>query len=350
MVNIIPAKYFRMNLNKKPLTKENLLKEVEDVEIYKFYTGQEVGKGNILSPLRDEKRPSFGYFVGRTGEICFNDFVLGKGDCIRFVELYFDVNFLEAMSQIVIDFGLQDKFDYKKSMEVSGLKNKVKKTNREDVIKKLAEGRRIDIKRRKAKLTDISFWMSFGISVHTLRKYDVHPIEYYFINGHIIATDAYAYAFIENKDGKETYKIYQPFNESFKWINNHNESVWQGWEQLPEKGETLIITKSLKDVMSITEVLGIPSVALQSESVMPKKEVVDELKKRFDDVYILYDNDYDSEENWGEKYSKKIALEHNLYFSQIPERFKSKDFSDLVKNHGEKTAKETWDDILCIPY
>jgi hypothetical protein len=338
-----------MNLNIKALTKLDLMKEVQDVDIYKHYIGQDIGKDSrILSPLREEKRPSFGFFIGESGEICYKDFVLGTGDCIQFVQELFGLNFYDAMSRIVIDFNLTDKFHYRNLGK--GTEKKIEISNRMETIKRLKEGRTINITRRKAQLHDVDFWYKFGITKKTLSAYNVHPIEYFFVNGNAIKADKYAYAFIETKDNKETYKIYQPYNKDFKWLNDHDESVWQGWSQLPEKGTTLIITKSLKDVMAITDVLNIPSVALQSESVKPKDKIIKELKDRFEIIHILYDNDYDKETNWGEKYSEALSKEFNLLFSQIPEEYKSKDFSDLVFNIGEEKAKKLWEYSLCIPF
>jgi hypothetical protein len=338
-----------MNLNIKDLTKKALMLEVQDVDIYRHYIGQDIGKDSrILSPLRKEKRPSFGFFIGNSGEIMYNDFALGKGDCIDFVQTLFSLNFYDAMSRIVIDFKLTNKFHHRALGE--GLKKKVEISNRLDTIKRLKEGREISITRRKAEMYDINFWYKFGITKRTLSMYNVHPIEYFFINGNPIKADKYSYAFIETKDGVETYKIYQPFSKDYKWLNNHDESVWQGWEQLPKKGEVLVITKSLKDVMSIVDILNIPSVALQSESVKPKDKIIQELHSRFERVYILYDNDFDKETNWGEEYSKKLSLEHSLIFSQIPTKFASKDFSDLVLNIGEENAKKLWEQSLQVPF
>ena len=38
----------------------------------------------------------------------------------------------------------------------------------------------------------------------------------------VIPCEKYAYAYIEFKDGLPTYKIYQPFSENYKWLNNHD--------------------------------------------------------------------------------------------------------------------------------
>ena len=90
-----------INLNKKLVTKESLLKEIDDWDIFKLYIKEDIDlKKNISSPLRTgDDRPSFGLFIGENAEICFNDFVLGKGDCIKFVMLKFGLNFFEALSK-----------------------------------------------------------------------------------------------------------------------------------------------------------------------------------------------------------------------------------------------------------
>jgi len=338
-----------INLNKKRLTKSNLLEKVSDVDIYRHYIDQELDfKSNILSPLRREKEPSFGFFIGQSGEICFKDFRIGSGDCINLVERMYNLSFYDAMSKIVIDFGLTNDFYYKNIDET--INKAVIHDDRKNVIKTLKKNKNIAISRRKPQMHDVIFWEQFGITKTILNKYRVEPIRFFFINDSCIKADKYAYAFIEHKDNKETYKIYQPFNKEFKWLNNHDNSVWQGWEQLPEKADTLIITKSLKDVMSINSVLNLPSTALQSEKIIPKDNIIKELKERFEFIHVLYDNDYDKDVNWGEEYSKKLTKKYNLLFSQIPTRYESKDFSDLVKNHGIETAKKLWKNNLCLPF
>lgn len=357
MTKIIPPSFFHkqqrgtMNLNKVPLNKENLMRQVTDVEIYQYYTGREISiRGSITSPIQDDRNPSFGYFIGKSGEICWKDFRLGSGDCISFVQQMFDLDFNQALIKIVKDFKLTDEFEFKDADVPLTDRQQAIELNRAETIKFLQKGRDLSIKSRKAEKHDIQFWLDFGITKKTLIKYNVTPIEYYIINGHIIPTDKYAYAFIEFKDGKPTYKIYQPFNKHYKWINNHDESVWQGWSQLPGTDEILIITKSLKDVMSINEVLNLPAVALQSESVNPKEKIVKELRSRFEDIYIFYDNDFDKSRNWGQEASKKLASQFGFYNIMIQDKWKSKDFSDLVKNHGAVKAFNAWCDEISIPF
>lgn len=322
-----------INLNRKHVTKDLLLKEIDPIDIYRYYSGKDISFKGMLSPLRPkEQNKSFGYFIGESGELCFKDFVLGAGDCIKFVQLMFGYTYFEALSQIVIDFDLTNIFEYKNNLKKTNFK-KDKSIIFEDK-KKLLDSANFSLGKSKREwlIHDLIYWNTFGITLSTLKRYRVEPLKYVFINNTPIKTEKYAYCFIETKDKDETYKIYQPFSKEYKWINNHDSSVWQGWEQLPETGDKLIITKSLKDVMSIVDVLGIPAVSLQAESIKPKDHIIEELKSRFKNIYLLYDNDYDKDTNWGQEFAKVLINKYNFINLIIPDKFKSKDFSDLVKN------------------
>lgn len=338
-----------INLNKEVVTKELLLDKIQDVDIYRFYSGRDVVlSGGQHSPLRKDKNPSFGYYA-KGNEILFNDFVVGGGDCIKFVMLLFGLTYFEALSKIVVDFNLTTHFIYKKSNKT----NKNYTLTSKDFKKNLLnQHNKFNLKKKSRdwRLYDYTFWYNFGITSKILEKYNVEPISHIFIGDSIITADKYAYCFKEFKDGVETYKIYQPFNKDYKWLNNHNDSVWQGWEQLPEKDDFLIITKSLKDVMSIVSVLGFPAVSLQSESVIPKESVIKELKSRFKYIDIFYDNDFDQEENWGQIMGNKLRDLTGFSTISIPDVYKSKDFSDLVKNKGIDKAKDIYHESIAFPF
>lgn len=334
------------DLNKQLVSKEGLLEYISDMDAYQFYTDKAINiKGNMLSPLREEKRPSFSYYV-KNNEIYFKDFVLGGGDFVKFVELKYGLNYFEALSKIAIDFNIDDKFIVKNINRTTKNYNPNNySTNRE---KLLASANKVKIGRkvRDWKIQDLSFWNKFGINKNTLNLYNVEPISYIFLNDNPIVPDKYAYCFPEFKDKTVTYKIYQPYSENYKWLTNHNSSVWQGWRQLPEKGDILIITSSLKDVMSIIENTKYSSVALQNEGISPKKSVVKELHDRFETIYLLYDNDFDKEINWGRKYGEEISNKNRFFQIEIPDQYNSKDFTDLIKNIGKNNAVELLDKLI----
>jgi hypothetical protein len=339
-----------LNQEKQLVTKQLILNQITDLEIYRKYLGGEdvkIGKV-MISPFREETRPSFGFFIGESGEICFKDYLLGAGDCIKFVQMKYGITYFEALSKIAVDFDMSDQFILKSFDKGRFTNTTTDFPTREELLSKVTS-LKLGKNRREWAAHDRDFWQGFGISLKTLQKYKVEPVSHVHINGKVFKAEKHAYVFIEYKDGIETYKVYQPYSKNYKWINGHNDSVWQGWEQLPEKGPTLIITKSLKDVMALHDVAGLPAVSLQSENVLPKQHVYQILKDRFEVKYSLYDNDYDKEVNWGKQFGKKISTEFGLVEMYIPEKYESKDFSDLVKNVGTKKAREVIEDLI-VPF
>ena len=341
-----------LNQDKQLITKQIILKYFTDIEIYQKYldNGCDVSIGcAMISPLRKETRPSFGFFIGESGEICFKDHLLGAGDCIKFVQMKYGLTYFEALSKIAIDFDLADDFICKSFDKSKFTSTRTDFITRDELLS-TATALKLGKNRRNWQAHDVLFWQSFGITIETLNLYNVEAISYVHINGKIHKSDKHAYCFTELKDGIETYKIYQPYNENYKWINGHNDSVWQGWEQLPQKGNDLIITKSLKDVMAIHDVTGIATVSLQSENVLPKRHVFDILDDRFEVKYALYDNDFDKEINWGKQFGDKISETFGLIPLYIPDEYKSKDFSDLVKNVGKDEAKRILTQLMMLPF
>lgn len=323
----------KINLNSiifnEQISKVDILTHVTQEQIYSHYIGEEITSGiKINSPLRDDNVPSFGFYYRRdnSGVLMFNDLATKDcGDCFIFVGKYYDLKFKDVLYKIAFDFGLSD-------MEISAEKQQfiqAKRVVQKEVVK-------IGIKSRKWKLVDKEYWSSFGISKETLIKYNVVPITHVFYNENPVKTDLLAYAYIEYKDNEISYKIYQPLSKDYKWMNNANYTVHQGYTQLPEKGDLLIITKSLKDVMSIHDVMGITAIGLQSESVMMKDTVMNEYKSRFKQVVCLFDND-----KAGKKLSKEFTEEYGIVHFFMPEYPNVTDFSDLVKFVGiKKTIKE----------
>jgi DNA primase len=126
------------------------------------------------------------------------------------------------------------------------------------------------------------------------------------LNGTIIYkyrdTDpAYSYYF-----GNGLYKIYFPFRKEKRFITNTNSGILQGFDQLPETYDFLIITKALKDVMCLNS-LGVPAVAPQAEGNIIPKELIQLLKPRFNNIYSLLDFDYA-----GIKSANRLRREENI--------------------------------------
>lgn len=328
-----------INLNLLEVTYDNVLKLVSDYDIFNYYMPEfEIGS-SFSSPLRKDDTPSFTVFQSKKDNtLLYHDFATGEsGDCFKFVSKLFHTDRNGSFKQVILDFGLEEHFfdidtsiasrEEKKRL-ITGLKPK------EKVFKKI----RITVKGWD--LYDIEFWAKFGIGFPTLKKFNVYTIQNVFVNEYVFPCRKYSYAFIEGKDDTITYKIYQPYSHKFKWLSNHPNGVHQGYKQLPGSGELLIITKSLKDVMSLHDVANIPAIGVQCETSFIKPSVMEEYKRRFDRVVVLFDNDATGIE-FAKKYSEKYNTPHII----LP-NLHTKDFSDLVARVGKQEAIKQLNTLL----
>ena len=270
------------------------------------------------SPFRKDKNPSFGIFYSkRTNQLLFKDHGTGEcGNVIKFVQLYTGItNYPDILKDIVNRLNINNS---------TKLTTTQYKPPTETVI---------GIVRQNFTETDKKYWSQFNIDINTLKKFNVFSIKYYLCNGIVkgIYKDTnpmYAYKVYNN------FKIYRPLGDKYtKWRNNLTEYDIQGYEQLPQKGDTLIITKSMKDVMCLYK-MGIPAISPSSESTFIPDKCLEELKTRFKRILILFDRDVA-----GIKYLRKISKKTGLEPLLINKKFNAKDVSDAIKLNGFETIK-----------
>lgn len=310
-----------------------ILKNVGELNILSHYLGISKIPCIINSPLRIDNNPSFGLWANHEQRIYYTDLATKEsGDIYTLFKKKWNLSFQEVLYKIYSEVPID------KSNVISNILNH--HTN------KRLYNNNVDLKCkvRDWKNYDLEYWEQYGISLKWLKFGDVYPISHIIViknnKTSIINADKYAYVYVERKDNTISLKIYQPFSQKFKWSNKHDSSVWDLWTKLPEKGDNLIITSSRKDALCVWENTNIPSISLQAESYLPKEHVLQQLKDRFNNIYVLYDNDFQSEINHGKDLGKKLADSFNLKQLEIPEEYKSKDSSDLCKNHGRKMIKD----------
>lgn len=319
------------------VTITQITNRVTELDILSFYLGINSVPCLIKSPLREDEKPSFGLYLSRNNRIFYKDFSTGEtGGVFDLLGQIWRVGFGEVLQRINFDL---DKISLSPSTNLVG-----RIGDKEGEKLQLSSlNTKLECKVREWKKHDIDYWESFGISLPWLKFGSVYPISHIIVTKgdktYTIPAEKYAYVYVERKDGKISLKIYQPFSKEHKWSNSHDSSVWDLWTKLPEKGENLIITSSRKDALCIWENTLIPSVSLQAESNWPKKHIIEELKDRFTNIFVLYDNDYSAEENHGRLLGKRIAREFGLTQIEIPTEYYSKDTSDLCKNHCREAVK-----------
>lgn len=304
---------------KEPLTIEYILSKVSEYDIYASYIGHFKPGLIYNSPFRKDTNPSFGVFLSkRTGKLLFKDHGSGVcGDVIKFVREYTGIsNYNEVLQEIVKRLKITNKTVLKSTKPIE---------SKETVI---------GIVRQAFTKIDEQYWGSYHISMPTLEKYNVHSIKYYLCNGIVkgIYKDEnpmYAYKVYNN------FKIYRPLGDKFtKWRNNLTEFDVQGYAQLPKKGNLLIITKSLKDVMVLHE-MGYNAVSPSSESTFIPDIVLNDLKKRFKNILLCFDRDVPGVTNM-----RKVSLKTGLKGFLVHKSFKAKDISDAVKTNGFESVHD----------
>lgn len=302
------------------ITLDWILSRVSEYDIYAAYIGNFKVGMIYNSPLRKDKTPSFGCFYSRkTKQLLFKDHGTGQcGNVIKFIELYTGItNYSDILKDIV------ERLKITNDTQLVSSKQYIPST--ETVI---------GVVRQEFTETDINYWKQFNITVETLRKFGVSSIKYYLCNGIVKSiykedNPMYAYKVYNH------FKIYKPLADKYtKWRNNLTELDIQGFKQLPKIGDILIITKSMKDVMCLYE-MGIPAISPSSESTFIPDKILEQLKKRFKRIIILFDRD-----SSGCKNSVKIWNKYHLKPLFINKKFKSKDISDAIKNNSFKDVKE----------
>lgn len=326
----------------KVITLDDILNVVSEVDILHYYFNIQKLPCRICSPFRKEKNPSFAIKSPDGFKVIFRDFANGfKGDVFTLLQEYFGKTFTEVLEMVSYDL-----------TKVHKSKIPIIANNQERKIKttKVDSNKEMLCKTRAWRQHDIDYWESYGISYDFLVKSNTYPISYIFIideeGTKRIPAEKYAYVYVEFKDGVTSYKFYQPFSKKIKWLSKHDASVFDLWTLLPETGENLIITSSRKDAMCIWCNTNIPSTSLQCESYLPKKQVVAELKRRFKNVYVLYDNDFNNPKNPGRTVGQLLAKEFDLKFIEIPTELQVKDSSDLYKEYGAEQLINTINQLI----
>ena len=309
----------RIKKQDNPITLDYILSKVTEYDIYARYLGQFKVGFIYNSPFRKDKNPSFGIFRSKkTGKLLFKDHGNGEcGDVIKFVELYTGItNYNDLLNQIV------------KDMQITN--NTVLHSNKE--VEKSTETV-IGVVRQDWTDIDKQYWSQFGITKETLIKFNVSSIKYYLCDGIVKGiykneNPMYAYKVYDH------FKIYRPLADKYtKWRNNLTPYDIQGYEQLPKKGDLLIITKSLKDVMCLYE-MGYTAISPSSESTFLTPDVIDVLKRRFKRILICFDRDIP-----GVKNMRKISLKTGLKGFLVHKKWKAKDISDAIKLNGFEIIK-----------
>ena len=301
----------------------DLLDKLDDYTIYSYYLGPFKPGKLMNSPLRnDDRMPSFAIFSTKDGALLFKDHGTGvAGNAIKFIKLYRGIETRDELERELLKI--------------------VRKTNpnmeiRTNNYTKLVGSGVTDIGIVRQPFTDVDkrYWKQFHISIDTLKTFNVFSIKYFLCNNTvrgIYKEDNPMYAYkVDDK-----FKIYRPLSSKYtKWRTNLTNNNVQGYAQLPEFGNLLIITKSLKDVMCLYE-MGYSAIAASSETTFIPEDMLKALRSKWKHIVILYDRD-----KTGMKTAREYSKRYKLDAIFVHKKFKAKDISDAVRDNGFFAVKE----------
>ena len=317
------------------VTRELLLSKNSQETYFEHYLGVPVKKGLFRSPsvIRSDANPTCSFYKNKNNILMYKDFAGPTFDFIGCVMYLFNCNYYNALRIIAHDFNIIPIADIPRNPP------KIQYTN--TVLEKTSKSR-IEVELKEFSEKELKWWEGFGISKNTLKKFQVYSIKSIFLNGVYFSSSSqsspiYGYYGGTASDGTELWRLYMPTKRNYRFLSNWSQEMIQGSKQLPKSGEFVVITKSMKDVMSLYE-FGITAIAPNSENLFLTEPQYNKIKSRFNQVYLLYDRDLP-----GVKSANKIRKK----FKEVKVLLtpKTKDFSDYVKKYGiMKTFKlvEEW--------
>lgn len=304
--------------------------------VLNYYLGVVRVPSLIVSPFRIDHNPSLALSVTNHRHIWWKDFgTQESGNLWELLAKTWGTTIRDVEARVLKDLPDILSISFSPSLSPTSNYSKSKIVHSTDTL--------LEVKVREWRPYDLEYWDSYGISKEWLQFGDIYPISHIIITKNdqtsIIPAEKYAYVFVEFKDNIASLKVYQPFSKQYKWTNKHDRSVWDLWTKLPSTGDTLIITSSRKDALCVWSNTGIPCVSLQGEGYIPKPHVVQELIHRFKKIFILYDNDFRSEKNYGHEYGKQLAETYGFIQIEIPTSYHAKDPSDLCHEYGRQVLQ-----------
>lgn len=323
---------------KRELSIQNIRQLVTGLDVFRYYcTPFKTLNKPFCSELRKDKSPTCSVACFNS-KFIYKDFATGDTyDEVSYIQRKYNLSFIEALAVINRDFNLDLQSNVQPNAQPTMMYFGVPDKSI-DVGKLEKESTYIKVKIRNWNPdSDKKYWKDkYGYSNKQLRYFNVHPIQYFWINERMYSCKGNSYAYYLGKEGdRDIWKIYQPLEDkSKKWFSNANKCHIQGDKQLPETGDRLFITSSLKDIITLRK-LGFYAVAPSSESTPLDLDKIEEYKKRFKELVIFYDNDEP-----GIVAANKHSKLYDCRYIMIPILSNLKDPSDYVEEYGYNKLKE----------
>jgi len=311
------------------ITLDDIYSKISEYELFMYYCKnfEEFDK-SFMSEFYDDNNPDCRIYRSGNNRLRYKDFGTGENlSVIEYIQKKYYCTFSECINIIANDFKLAHG-------EI--VLNRQQRIIQLDETITARPKTRIDIVSQPFTIADYNYWNQYKIPLTLLEEYNVFSAKYVaLIKGDKVTNfvysnrnPIYAYRF---KDGNEyVYKIYFPYaDKRYKWINNCNETIIQGYDQLSLDKNKVILTKSLKDVMCY-RVLGYDAISLQGET--------NKLPTHLKNLIVNYDNDEE-----GIRGTERLVDTYGFKHFYIDG---AKDLSDFIKDNDLQIAKKQIDEKI----
>lgn len=320
------------------VSKEVILSLTSQESILNHYLGVKKLPALINAPYRSDENPSLSIDTNNQDIIWYDYGLKIGGDLFSLLKKIYNLNFQRLLEKIYDDMNL---------FNSSPIYDPTKRHNKKGGVNYVVE-----VKVRDVEAFDHAYWRQYGVLNFT--RWNIFPISMFKYTNvstgsfNVIKADKYSYAFYENQNGRHSIKIYQPYNKGkYKWFSAHSKDVLDLLTFLPKTGNNLILTSSRKDAINIWNNFDIPSISPQGEGYILSDYIMADLKSKFKNIHVLYDNDFTKSFNPGQTHANILCDKYQLSNIVIPSEIGCKDPSDLYKTN-KKLYQEVMKDILPI--
>ena len=240
------------------------------------------------SPLRKDDNPTC-VFTYHKGRLRYRDWAEARSkDVFDLVSEITGLSYHDSLQDVAARLGLKDKNPCPIIFQERQRRIENEKAGKKE----------IKIKRQSFTRTDIEYLKQFGLNADICKAYQCYSVKQMWLDGkasYVYSDEdpAIAYYFGNAGPGEERWKVYfykrKRGDGRPRFLCNTNRIA--GIKQVPDGVPFAVLTKSMKDVMSLAR-FGIPAFSMQNETTLPYKEVVDQmLEKCGGKLYSLYDFD-----------------------------------------------------------
>jgi hypothetical protein len=182
---------------------------------------------------------------------------------------------------------------------------------------------------------DLQWWYErTGADVERLNRFNVRRVKYYWMYDHqntpsFCSDRVYSYRIYDH------YQLYFPHKDrDRRFRNDFSEDHLLGFLQLRYQSDTLIITKSMKDIITL-DTLGFEAISPRGEHTPISAKFMEFLKTKYKRMFTLFDND-----------GKHRAWAYDCPSIELPRETGQKDSSDHYHVFGHDSTKQLIDSLI----